>query len=302
MQTTDFQGVHVASITPRGRQGEIDLGAAFELIDHYCAAGLRGIVLFGASGEYPAFTAGERSRLVYLAVKRSRVPVLAGVGGATLDASLDLAREARDAGAAGLLLPPPFCFRYEPEDIREFYLEFARQIGPGIAVFLSNTPAVTNAIPAETAIELLDTGQFAGIEDGCGNAEAFFRARAAANGAWQVLMGNDAVFTSARCAGVRCAISTAACAAPELVMALDRAIASGRREEVARLDAALREFLEWAARFPPPTIVKVATGLRGLKTGPVSMPLSPEKQRLLDEFRAWFPGWLPAVKRLCANG
>ena len=115
---TDFRGVYAASITPRGKQGEMDLGAAFELIDHFCAAKLRGVVLFGAWGEYPAFAAEERSRLVYLAVKRSRVPVLAGVGSATLDASLDLAREARAAGAAGVLLPPPYCFRLEAEDIR----------------------------------------------------------------------------------------------------------------------------------------------------------------------------------------
>ena len=91
---TEFQGVHVAAITPRGKQGEVDLGAAFELIDYFCSAGLRGIVLFGDSGEYPAFNPDERSRLLYLAVKRSRVPVLAGIGSATLDVSLDLAREA----------------------------------------------------------------------------------------------------------------------------------------------------------------------------------------------------------------
>src|SRR6185369_16791616 len=84
---TGFQGVHVAAITPRGKQGEIDLGASFELIDHLCAAGVRGIVLFSEAGEYPAFSVEERSRLVYLAAKRSRVPVLAGIGSATVDLS-----------------------------------------------------------------------------------------------------------------------------------------------------------------------------------------------------------------------
>jgi 4-hydroxy-tetrahydrodipicolinate synthase len=299
----EFAGVHAAAITPRGKQGEVDMGAAFELIDYLCAAGLRGIVLFGDSGEYPAFNADERSRLIYLAVKRSRVPVLAGVGSATLDISLDLAREARDAGAAGLMLPPPFFLRYEPDDVREFYLEFSRQMGRDAAVFLSNTPAVSSDIPVETALELLDTGRFAGIEEGRGSLESFLRMKAAANGgAYQVLMGNDAIFTRARCAGGCCAISAAACAAPELVMALDRAITAAGREQIERLDGALQEFVEWAGRFPPPVVVKVAAGLRGLKTGPVTVPLSPAKRELLDEFRAWFQAWLPAVKRLCANG
>ena len=79
-------------------------------------------------------------------------------------------------------------------------------------------------------------------------------------------------------------------------------IAAARPDRVERLDREFQEFLGWAGRFPPPLVVKVATGLRGLKTGPVTVPLSAAKQKLLDEFRAWFQAWLPAVKRLCADG
>jgi 4-hydroxy-tetrahydrodipicolinate synthase len=299
---TRFEGIQVAAITPRGKQGDVDLGAAFELIDYLCAAGSRGIVLFSDSGEYPAFTAEERSRLLYLSVKRSRVPVWAGVGSANLEASLALGREARDAGAAALLVPPPFFFRYDADDVREFYLEFARHIGNGAVVFLSNSPGSASPIPAATAIELLETGCFAGIEESRGALESVNQLRAAVeNRPWQVLTGDDAIFTRARCLGVRCAISSAACAVPELLVALDRAIGSANRGQVDALNAALAEFLAWNERFPPPTIVKVATGLRGLKTGPVPAPLSPAKQKLLDEFREWFRGWLPAVKRLCGR-
>ena len=299
----EFAGVHAAAITPCGKQGEVDLGAAFELIDHLCAAGVRGIVLFDETGEYPAFSAAERSRLVYLAVKRSRVPVLAGVGSATLDISLDLAREARDAGAAGLLLPPPFFPLYDPDDLREFYLEFSRQMGRPAAVFLTNMPSARSAIPIETALDLLATGLFAGIVEGGGSLESFLRMKAAASGGpYQVMASNEAFFTHARCAGVRGVISGVACAAPELVMALDRAIGARRQEQIERLDGALQEFLQWAGRFPPSVAVKVAAGLRGLKTGPLIVPLSPAKRKLLDEFRSWFQAWLPAVKGLSAHG
>ena len=279
------------------------MGAAFELVDHLCAGGVRGIVLFGDAGEYPAFSADERSRLIYLAVKRSRVPVLAGVGSATLDASLDLARAARDAGAAALLLPPPFFLRYDSDDLREFYLEFGRQLGRGTALFLTIPPGCSDAIPSETAIELLASGLFAGIEDGRGSLESYQEMQAAANGGlWQVLAGNDAIFTRARCAGARAAISAAAGAVPELVTALDRAICVGRQEPIEKLDFALQEFLAWAACFPAPVAVKAALGLRGLKTGSPSVPLSSGKLKRMDEFREWFQAWLPAVKRLSANG
>ena len=300
---TDFAGVHAAALTPRGKQGEVDMGAAFDLIDYLCAAGIRGILLFGEAGEYPAFTAEERSRLTYLAVKRSRVPVLAGVGSATLEVSLDLAREARDAGASAVLLPPPLCPRYEPDDLREFYLEFSRQLGSGIPVFVSAPLAPSSDITPEAAIDLLSTGRFAGIEEGRDDLDRFLRIKDAAHGAaWQLLLGSDALFTRARCAGGCCAISMAACAVPEVLMALDGAISARSGEQVERLDGELRKFLEWAGRFPPPLVVRVATGLRGLKTGPVVMTLSPAKQKLLDEFRAWFQAWSPGLKGLCASG
>src|ERR1035437_8418531 len=121
---TEDHGVIVAALTPRGQKGDLDFGAAFELIDHLFAAQVRGIALFTAAGEYPAFSLEERTRVLYLAAKRSRVPLYAGVGSIGLDDSLSLAREARRAGAARVCLPPPHFFRYPQEEIREFYLQF----------------------------------------------------------------------------------------------------------------------------------------------------------------------------------
>jgi dihydrodipicolinate synthase/N-acetylneuraminate lyase len=42
----DDHGVYVAAITPRGKHGDVDFGAVFELIDFLCAARVRGIVFF----------------------------------------------------------------------------------------------------------------------------------------------------------------------------------------------------------------------------------------------------------------
>ncbi|MEI9973491.1 MAG: dihydrodipicolinate synthase family protein [Ignavibacteriota bacterium] len=69
-----LQGVHAAAITPRGKNGDINFGAVFDLIDYLSAAHVNGIALFTACGEYPALAVDDRARLTYLAVKRSRVP------------------------------------------------------------------------------------------------------------------------------------------------------------------------------------------------------------------------------------
>ena len=287
---TEDYGVIVAALTPRGKKGDLDFGATFELIDRLCAARVRGIALFTAAGEYPAFSLEERTRLLNLAIKRSRVPIYAGVGSIGLDESLGLAREARRAGAEGVFLPPPHFYPYAQEEIREFYVQFACQLGGGVPAYLANTPSVTTPIAPETARELLSTGHYAGIEDPDANA-AFFDTLPIA-----YLSGDDSNLSAARRAGAHGLLSGAACAVPELVVALDGALRNGDREHAARLESMLQEFLGWAGAFPFPVLLKVAAAQRGIKLGPQSVPLSPGRQRKLDAFREWFQGWLPALK------
>ena len=287
-----LQGVCAAAITPRGKTGDINFGAVFEIIDYLCAARVGGIALFTAWGEYPALAVDERARLTYLAVKRSRVPVLAGVGSATLDHSLELAREARAAGADAVLVPPPLYYRYDEDDIFEFYTQFAAQMGSGPAM------VVTGEIAPETACRLLQSGRFAGIQDDSGVPESLDRLRACAGG--RAVLAGDDLLVRARSAGLG-VLSAAACAAPELTMALDSAIGAGDGVRVARLESMRQELLGWLARFPLPVGVKTAVAARGIQAGPLPVPLSPAKQQGLEQFRDWFKGWLPATRKLAQH-
>jgi 4-hydroxy-tetrahydrodipicolinate synthase len=255
-------GPIAAFITPRNRHEEVDFGAAFELIDFLCRSGVGGIALFTAVGEYASIADDDRSRLLCLSVKRSRTPICAGIGAATFDAALGLARSARDAGAEALLLPPPHGFVYGQDDIREFYLQFAAHAEGGTPVYLMDSPGLCTAIESATAQQLIASGGFAGVCD---------------------------------------FLSEAACAIPELSVAHHEALAAGREEDAARIAEMLGEFTAWVREFPSPIGIKTAVALRGIKTGPLPIPLTPQKQRRLEEFRAWFAAWLPVAKRLHAH-
>jgi 4-hydroxy-tetrahydrodipicolinate synthase len=288
-----LQGVHAAAITPRGNSGDINFGAVFELVDYLCAARVSGIALFTGWGEYRALAVDERARLTYLAVKRSRVPVLAGVGSATLDQSLELAREARAAGVAAILLPPPHCYCCDQDDLFEFYTQFAGQLGSGPAI------VVAGEIAPETAVRLLESGCFAGMEDDSGSVESLRSLHALAP-CHTILSGDDRLLVAARSEGLG-AVSGAACAAPELTMQLNSAICARNHPEIARLEARRQEFLEWLDEFPLPVGVKTAVAVRGIQTGPLPVPLAPAKQRRLEEFREWFKGWLPSTRKMASH-
>jgi 4-hydroxy-tetrahydrodipicolinate synthase len=284
---TQFAGVSAAAVTPRGKQGEIDFGATFELIDLLSRAGVAGIALFDTAGEYPAFHREERCRLVYLAAKRSRVPLMVGVGSATLEESVELAREARDAGAGALLLPPPFFFPHTQPEIREFYLSFAAQAGEAADVFLRHPAgAGVNGFTAETARALLDSG-FGGIAD-AGDA-CLGLARTC------TLLAGDGWLVRARREGAAGAILETACAIPELAVSLDRAVAAGEQAEAERLEELYREFLAWSRRLAPLAAIKAALCLRGIgvKAG------APHQE--LDRFREWFREWMKQFRKLPAH-
>ena len=139
--------------------------------------------------------------------------------------------------AAGLLLPPPHFFRYPQEEIREFYLQFAAQLGNGATTYLSNTPSITSEIALDTALELLATGRFAGIEEPGGNAESLARLQVASRGSFSILTGDDVSFVCGRAHGAHGAVSAAACAVPELMVALARSLLAGNQVQAARVRA-----------------------------------------------------------------
>jgi len=101
--------------------------------------------------------------------------------------------------------------------------------------------------------------------------------------------------------GIADFLSDIAGAVPELAVARRDAAHAGRAEDLRRIDIMIAEFQRWAREFPVPVAIKTAVAIRGIKTGPLPVPLTPEKQRRLEEFRVWFTAWLPAAIKLYAH-
>jgi 4-hydroxy-tetrahydrodipicolinate synthase len=300
-QATQIGGVFAAAVTPHRLEGhEADFGGMLDLVDFLARSGVNGTVVLGSTGEFLHVKPSERERIVQFAVKRSRVPIIAGISHSTLDGALELGGEAITAGAAGLLLMPPHFFRYDQADIMEFYRRFAVEIGrTSVPLLLYNIPQFTSRIAFETVRALLDSGYYAGIKDSSGDWEFFQQLVALrAERDFTLFVGNDSIFPQARRAGASGVVSGVACAIPELLVKLDAAIIKGDEARAAVLAGHLKEFIAWADKFPTPVAIKVATAARGLKIGPLAVPLAPEKCRALDEFQAWFRDWFPQMVKI----
>ena len=270
-----------------------------ELVDFLSRFGTQGVCLLGEAGEFLNIRFADRIRLVHLAVKRSRVPVIAGVSHSTLDGAVELASEAISSGAGGLLLMPPYFFRYDQEDVLQFYQEFAAQIPSRIPILLDNLPHFTTPLDSDTVRRLLAGGRFAGIKDSSGD-PAYFQQLLALQSQMGFLLfsGADRGYAEIRSQGASGLISTAAGVVPEVYTALARASVEGATQKADLLECRIRELAGWMDRFPVPVAAKTAVALRKLKTGPLSVPLSPAKDAMLVEFQKWFTPWLESLKHV----
>src|SRR5260370_736174 len=264
-----FQGVIVAAITPRQRnETTIDLGAMLEMVDFLGRSGVNAIALLGSTGEFVHFAIDDRRHMTGFAAKRSHVPLLVNVSHSTLDGAVELAREAADTGVAGLLLMPPFYFRYSQEAIHRFYLEFAEQTRGELPTFLYNIPFFTNGLEIATSLNLLDTGLFAGIKDSSGSWDYFNQLRDhVTDKPYTILVGDDRMFARARMAGAHGTVSGVASAAPERLVRIQAAIATGEHDRVEMLNRRVNEFIDQIADVPAPVGLKEAVRQREVNVG-----------------------------------
>ncbi len=290
-------GVYAAVATPRVSDSiEADPAALFDYLDAIVRGGVDGIVLFGSTGEFVHFDLADRVRVATLASKRCRVPLLVNVSHSSLVGALDLAECAIKAGVAGLLLMPPYFFRYSEEQIFSFYSKFVSVVGCQVPIYLYNIPQFTNPISAPLAKRLLSTRSFAGIKDSGGDWHMFEALQAVhADVPFQLLIGNDPLYLRAFPAGADGVVSGVAGAIPELMVALDRALRATDLARAGQLNARLEEFVSWVNKFPATLAIKRAACVRGWKLDHSSVPFDQHTLAEIGAFEQWFREWLPVV-------
>lgn len=298
------KGVYAALLTPRRAQTiEADAAQLLDYLDQVAAAGVDGLVLFGSTGEFIHFDVSERMRVLALAIRRSRLPVLVNVSHSSLAGAIGLGENAIEAGAAGLLVMPPYFYRYSDQQVAAYYRSFADELAGKAALYLYNLPMFTTPIAGEVVAELLQSGEYVGIKDSTVEWPAFERLIALRRGAdFSLLVGNEVLYLRGRAGGADGIVSGVAAALPELIVAMDRAIGASDLDRAERLNARLAEFLAYVNRFPAPSAIRQTAAARGWKLGDLAVGLDEQTRREFTEFERWLDGWLPEVLAECTEG
>lgn len=171
----DLNGILVALITPFTDDGsKVDETRLKAHINRLIDAGVHGLVPGGSTGEFTALTLEERKQLTELCVEYAagRVPVVAGTGSTSTREAVDLAKHAAQAGAAALMVVPPF---YDPvnfEQLSEMMREIHHASG-SLPIVYYNIPGATGVNLTPQQIADLSKVGVKYLKDTSGNAPAF---------------------------------------------------------------------------------------------------------------------------------
>ena len=123
----DFKGVIPAVISVFHKDEELDEQGTREFIRYLLSMDIGGLYVTGSTGETWMMTAEERMRQVEIVMEEvgDKVPVVVHVGAMSTREAIKLAKHAEQFGAAGVSSVPPFYFKYNADQIYNYYKDVA---------------------------------------------------------------------------------------------------------------------------------------------------------------------------------
>jgi len=296
-EPSKLTGLFPAVATPVTSAGAVDYATLDRLCDFLLERGADGLCIGGATSEYPLFELDERLCILGRVARRAPrgTTLVAAIGASSVPRVLELGRAAFDQGYRAVLLPMPSYFRYHQVDLAAYCAEIAGTLGGPCLLY--DLPVFTNGLDPHTSLALLESEpHIVGIKDSSGEVDHLLRfAEARANRDWTLLIGDDRHSLASAEAGWDGAISGIACCCPELLAALHGSVRRGDLEQARRCQGLLDELITHLATLPTPWGVRVVLRMRGIDTGPLPLPLAPERTIQIARIEAWLPGWLAAA-------
>ena len=287
-----IRGVIAALLLPRDSDDQPIWDALEQNVAFLLRAGVKGVCINGATGEYTGASPSERLEAIRRArrIAGDELLILSGAGASRWAEAVHFVRGAALAGADSVLVPPPHFFKYEQEDLREFYRSISAE--SPVPVLLYNLPAFTTGLDPKVAAELIRTVPgIEGVKDSSGELKLLSILTNNVPTAVR-FMGNDAVLGEALenqlCDG---AVSGVAGVLPELTLALWRSGAERDMQALRRWSARLDNLLNRLDAFPTPWGLKFIAEFRGLARANPALPLSAKRRDQVEDFRCWFRGW-----------
>lgn len=283
----DIRGAYTALVTPFDASGKIDEARLGALVERQVAQGIDGLVPVGTTGESTALWPEEQTRVVAITAEAAagRVPVFAGVGASGTAQTIQRAKDARAAGATGLLVvTPPYNKPTQAGMIAHFRAVAA---AVDLPVMLYNNPgrsAVDFAL--ESLAALVEVENLVAVKEASGNVLRTQAIVATYGERFAVLSGDDGLTLPVLAAGGLGVVSVTSNLVPGPVAEVTRRYLAGEHAAARALHHRLLPVHRAMFVETSPGPVKAAMAAFGLLAPELRLPLALPAPAVVEQARA----------------
>jgi dihydrodipicolinate synthase len=279
-----FGRLLTAMITPFGPDGKVNLTEAARLAQHLVDnQGHDGLVINGTTGESPTTSDEEKRELLGTVIEAvgDRASVVAGVGTFDTHHTIELSRQAAEAGADGLLVVTPYYSRPPVDALEEHFLAVAD--ASELPIMLYDIPHRAGIpIPETSLIRLAGHPRIAAVKDAKG--DICSSSMVIANSTLTYYAGDDAYLLPLLAVGGAGVVGTSTHFSGLQVRALLDAFVAGDFEQARQLNAQLLPVFRGVFATQGTMMVKAALNRCGFDVGMCRPPMGKVAPELLERF------------------
>ncbi|ARK30394.1 4-hydroxy-tetrahydrodipicolinate synthase [Halalkalibacter krulwichiae] len=272
----NFGRIVTAMVTPFNQHGQIDVEATKELVHHLITNGTDAIVVAGTTGESPTLTTEEKLLLFKTVVDTvdGQIPVIAGTGSNNTQASIELTKQAEEIGVDAIMLVVPYYNKPSQEGMYAHFSAIAEVTK--LPVMLYNIPGRSVvSMSVETTIRLAQLPNIVATKEASGDLEAISSIIEQAPEGFSVYSGDDSLTLPILAIGGTGVVSVASHIVGNEMQQMVRNYQAGQVTAAAMQHRQLLPVMKTLFLAPNPTAVKAALEMKGIKAGPVRLPLVP---------------------------
>lgn len=274
MKQTIFTGAGVAIATPMHPDGSINWEELGRLIDWQIEQGTDAIIICGTTGESATMTDQEHMDSIRFAVRHAngRIPVIAGAGSNDTAYAVNMAKEAADCKADGILVVTPYYNKCSQTGLAKHFEMVAD--AARLPMILYNVPSRTGVnISIDTYKYLSGHPYIVAAKEASGNISHVADLRAACGDDLDIYSGNDDQIVPILSLGGKGVISVLSNIMPRETHEICQLFFDGRVRESAALQLKLIPLIHALFSDVNPIPVKEALNLLGFQAGECRMPL-----------------------------
>src|SRR5574341_2155577 len=131
-----LEGILCANVTPFKENYDLDEAVLRRLIRHLSkAGGINAYVCNAGAGEGATLTREERVRCVEIIREEDKgTPVVAGIEALSTREAIEQTRDAKEAGAAAVMLTPPHVYDWSAAANPEFALQYFHDVAKAVEI------------------------------------------------------------------------------------------------------------------------------------------------------------------------